>query len=194
MISRLDSNLQLSQSTTQTDYNIKSTKLKMQGLREDTDEMRDVMAEFLKANITAVKDAIAQIEYEQKDVVDQRFGGNEALASNDPVWKELEQKRQELLSSQTQYESQQIDNQMTAVQQITNDNERKAQNIKSASSKAVSELLSGGTRSDSVKVLEAQSVQMRQLRDLTGTEIAEYNRQLIENSALKSNIVDGGKC
>lgn len=190
-ISRLIENLNLDQAKATTEYNIDRNKLKIQGLREDSDEARDIMEKFLNEVSEAIKHAINVVEQSQKAIVDQRFGGNAALAVNDPAWKEYENKRLELMDKFTSIESQKIDNDMTAVQEILESYGRRIQDVNTVGSMLVNQLLASGNRNESFSVLDANNQTNELLKRVANEELSRLKDELQNNNQLAPNIVDG---
>lgn len=109
-ISKIDNTLSRSLSKNQSEYTIEQSKLLLQGVDEDSQQMRDLMDDFLRKNMASWDAALADIANTKNEITDK----------DSDEYKDLETKEQELKAQKASAQVQQRQNQMSQYDEIMN--------------------------------------------------------------------------
>jgi TP901 family phage tail tape measure protein len=196
-IGKIEDELQRNLSINQSEFTIEQSKLLLSGVREDSQQMRDLFEEYLKKNIAFIDAAIEKIRTEKANISDK----------NSEEYKNLEAREKELQAQRAQSELQLHQNEMSEYDEIMN---KLAEDLKKVDTeygiqKSEAQLQGASTDSTILKKIEAERVnksnalieqaqrdleQLIKVTNAQGSELAKIQQSILDlEKEQKDNLV-----
>ena len=159
---------------------VSQTELKYAGFRESSDEMTNLLKDFLDSNIETLRNSNSAIESIMMQMVEARG----VIATSEPAYKALEQKKLENEKSIAEMREKLLQAEAAKITEIQNTFDLAFAELSAKSSQSVVGLISQGYRKDSEEVVSMQLKEVQErlnlLKDENGQLRVELNSKKLE--------------
>jgi hypothetical protein len=196
MLMYLQQLTQTSQQNAQSNFDVTRTNMMINGVREDSKEMRDLLAEFFTKNIEALNTAL----YGQKDAngnvtlqgIEQKKALIDPIKQPD-VWAALDAQEQQYKSQLAGYQLQAYQNQTSVLDETLSEMNRDVQNLQSKYAIKKDDAILGGAAEDSTTVQGIDSEAARTINARmaeTKSELSKLLDEYKDNETMRRQIED----
>jgi TP901 family phage tail tape measure protein len=177
--------LEVARSNSETGYEVAKTKALLSGMREDSEQVRKLTNDFLKAQIGLLRAYTAQIDEKMKEMInrakeEEKKGkvGEVEKVMNSPEFIALQLDKNTHNAQIVQMQLQMHQTDLSAISSITTKLERAKRMAQAEGNIRRSNLLLGGAKEDSMAVKMADRQTMLNINNQIGQAIVELQKQL----------------